>query len=180
VEPEAWQTALGPGGALEAALRAREEGLVRFIGVTGHGLLAPAQHRRALELFAFDSVLCPFSFILSQNAEYWADVRALLEVCAERQVAVQTIKAIVRAPWGGRPHDGPTWYEPLEEQAELDLAVHWVLSHPQVFLNTVGDVRLLPKVLDAAERFRAAPPAQAMEKQRERLTMEPLFTQPWL
>jgi aryl-alcohol dehydrogenase-like predicted oxidoreductase len=180
VEPAAWQTALGPGGALEAAIDARDEGLVRFIGVTGHGLLAPAQHRRALERFAFDSVLCPFSYILSRNPEYWADVGALLDVCARRQVAVQTIKAIVRAPWGERTQVGPTWYEPLTDQSEVDLAVHWVLSHPRVFLNMVGDVKLWPKVLDAAERFDASPPAEAMQSQLQRLEMRNLFTQPWL
>ena len=180
VEPEAWQTALGPGGALEAAIAAREEGLVRFIGVTGHGLQAPAQHRRALERFDFDSVLCPFSYILSQNAEYWADVEALLEVCARRQVAVQTIKAIVRAPWGDRAQSGPTWYEPLREQSEIDLAVHWVLGRQQVFLNTVGDIELIPKVLDAAERFSARPAETAMAGQLQRMKMSNLFVTGWV
>ncbi len=180
VEPEAWQTALGPGGALEAAIEARAEGLVRFIGVTGHGLAAPAQHRRALERFDFDSVLCPFSYILSQNKEYWADVEALLQVCAQRQVAVQTIKAIVRAPWGERLQQGPTWYEPLQEQAEIDLAVHWVLGRKQVFLNTVGDIALIPKVLDAAERFSAGPADAAMAQQLERMRMSNLFVTGWV
>jgi predicted aldo/keto reductase-like oxidoreductase len=180
VEPEAWEIALGPGGALEGAIRAREEGLVRFIGVTGHGLDAPSRHRRALERFAFDSVLCPFSYILSQNPTYWADVQSLLEVCRQREIAVQTIKAVVRAPWGARPEAAPTWYEPLTDQSEIDLAVHWVLSHPDVFLNTVGDVKLLPKVLDAAERFRARPASDAMQKQLERQQMQHLFTQPYL
>jgi aryl-alcohol dehydrogenase-like predicted oxidoreductase len=180
VEPAAWQVALGPGGALEAAIAARDEGLIRFIGVTGHGLAAPSQHLRALERFAFDSVLCPFSYILSQNREYWADVQALLGVCAKRQVAVQTIKAIVRAPWGERPQSGPTWYEPLHDQAEIDLAVHWVLSHPQVFLNSAGDVKLLPKVLAAVQRFRSAPPPQAMHEQLERMQMRNLFTEAFL
>jgi aryl-alcohol dehydrogenase-like predicted oxidoreductase len=181
VEPEAWQTALGPGGALEAAIEARSEGLVRFIGVTGHGLHAPAQHLRALERFDFDSVLFPFSYILSQNREYWADVEALLKVCEQRQVAVQTIKAIVRAPWGDRPQAGPTWYEPLQEQSEIDLAVHWVLSRRQVFLNTVGDIALIPKVLDAAERFANAGPAEAaMAAQLERMRMSNLFVTGWV
>lgn len=180
VEPEGWQTALGPGGALEAAIEAREEGLVRFIGVTGHGLNAPAQHRLALERFDFDSVLCPFSYILSQNREYWADVEALLKVCEQRQVAVQTIKAIVRAPWGERAQDGPTWYEPLQEQSEIDLAVHWVLGRQQVFLNTVGDVALIPKVLDAAERFGAGPAEAAMAAQLERMRMSNLFVTGWV
>lgn len=183
VEPEGWQTALGPGGALEAALRAKEEGLTRFIGVTGHGLSAPAQHRAALERYAFDSVLFPFSYILSRNAAYWADVTALLGVCAERQVAVQTIKAVVRAPWGERPSAAPTWYEPLTDSREIELSVSWVLSHPQTFLNTVGDVALLPRVLEAVSRFGAAPAAPdeaAMQAQLERMHMQNLFTQPWV
>jgi predicted aldo/keto reductase-like oxidoreductase len=179
VEPEAWQTALGPGGALEAAIAAREEGLVRFIGITGHGLAAPSSHRKALERFAFDAVLFPFSYILSQKADYWSDIQSLLAVCAERGVAVQTIKAIVRAPWGDRPETRATWYEPLEEQREIDLAVHWVLSHPQVFLNTVGDVNVVPKVFDAAERFQTAPTPEAMANQLRRKQMSHLFTQPW-
>jgi predicted aldo/keto reductase-like oxidoreductase len=179
VEPEAWQTALGPGGALEAAIAAREEGLVRFIGITGHGLAAPSSHRKALERFAFDSVLFPFSYILSRKADYWSDVQSLLKVCAERDVAVQTIKAIVRAPWGDKPETRATWYEPLEEQQEIDLAVHWVLGHPQVFLNTVADVNVVPKVFYAAERFQAAPASEAMARQLSRKQMSHLFTQPW-
>ena len=179
VEPEAWQTALGPGGALEAAIAAREEGLVRFIGITGHGLAAPSSHQKALERFPFDSVLFPFSYILSQKTDYWSDVQSLLKLCAERNVAVQTIKAIVRAPWGNRSQTRATWYEPLEEQQEIDLAVHWVLGHPQVFLNTVGDVNVMPKVFDAAERFQTAPAPAVMASQLSRMQMSHLFTQPW-
>jgi hypothetical protein len=92
---------------------------------------------------------------------------------------VQTIKAVVRAPWGDRPAIRATWYEPLEEQAEIDLAVHWVLGHSQVFLNTVGDVNVVPKVFDATERFQAAPSAEAMTSQLSRKQMSHLFTQPW-
>jgi aryl-alcohol dehydrogenase-like predicted oxidoreductase len=183
VEPEAWQTALGPGGALEAAVRAKEEGLTRFIGVTGHGLAAPAQHLAALDRYPFDSVLFPFSYILSTNAEYWASVIALLTACERRQVAVQTIKAVVRAPWSERPEGAPTWYEPLTDGNEIDLSVHWVLAHPQTFVNTVGDVKLLPLVLDSINRFSASterPTATAMQQQLERMRMQNLFTQPWV
>jgi len=183
VEPEAWRTALGPGGALEAAIRAKEEGLVQFIGVTGHGLAAPSQHLAALSRYPFDSVLFPFSYILSTNAAYWASVSELLAACAERQVAVQTIKAVVRAPWGERPAGVPTWYEPLTAPAEIDLSVRWVLQHPQTFLNTVGDIKLLPAVLEAVQRFSAAPSAPApaaMQQQLERMQMQNLFTQPWV
>ncbi len=180
VEPTQWQTAMGPGGALEAAIEARQEGLVRFIGVTGHGLAAPSAHLRALDAFAFDSVLFPLSYILSTHAEYFADAQKLLSACSERKVAVQTIKAVVRAPWGERQQNRATWYEPLEEQAEIDLAVHWLLGVPGVFLNTVGDVHVVPKVLDAADRFEAQPPGSAMAEQLARMKMSHLFTQPWV
>jgi len=170
IDPQEWETALGPGGALEAAIEAREQGLVRFIGVTGHGLTAPVMHKQALERFAFDSVLLPFNFILSQNAQYLADFNALLATCQTRGLAVQIIKSITRAPWGERARTRATWYEPLEEQADIDLAVHWILGHPGLFLNTVGDVHVLPKVLSAAERFETQPSdaqMQALLTQRE-------------
>lgn len=176
VEPGEWETALGPGGALEAAISAREEGLVRFIGITGHGWTVAQMHRRALDRFAFDAVLAPFSYVLSQNAQYWADVQALIEVCRARQVAVQTIKSIVRAPWDGRPQTRATWYEPLEEQTEIDLAVHWVLGNSDLFVNTVGDIHVLPKVLEAVDKFDTTPTEAAMQAQQARLEMQALFS----
>lgn len=175
VDPQEWETALGPGGALEAAVEARDQGLVRFIGVTGHGLTVAAQHRRALERFDFDSVLLPYSFVLMQNPQYTADFEALAEVCQARNVAVQTIKAIVRAPWGERPHTHATWYEPLEDQADIDRAVHWVLGRPGMFLNTAGDIQVLPKVLEAAGRFEARPSDEEMRAAMERVKAAPLF-----
>src|SRR5512141_117805 len=125
-EPD-WSTAFGPGGALEALIQARQEGLVRFIGVTGHGLDAPALHLRALEKFDFDSVLLPYSHVMMQNPAYAEDVNRLLPICRERNVAVQTIKSLVRSPWNGTQPDHTTWYRPLEEPAAIELAVHWVL-----------------------------------------------------
>ena len=175
VDEGEWETALGAGGALEAAVRAREEGLVRFIGVTGHGLPVAKMHRRALERFPFDSVLLPYSFILMQNPEYAADFEALSAVCRERGVAMQTIKAITRAPWGERPHTTSTWYDPLRDQPSIDLAAHWVLGRPGVFLNTVGDITILPKVLDAGARFAGRPDEAAMEALVREFSMEPLF-----
>ncbi len=170
-----WEVALGPGGALEAAIEARDEGLVRFIGVTGHGLGIAAMHKRSLERFDFDSVLLPYSYVLMQNPHYAADFEALLELCRGRDVAVQTIKAITRAPWGERPRAAATWYEPLRDQADIDPAVWWVLGRPGVFLNTVGDIAILPKVLDAASRFEHGPSEPEMARLAERLRMEPLF-----
>ena len=157
-----WEQALREGGALEAAVEAREEGLVRFIGVTGHGRTVARMHRLSLERFPFDSVLAPYSFSQMQDDVYAADVTALAAMCAERGVALQTIKAIALRRWDGREQTAGTWYEPLTEQGDIDLAVHWVLGNPQVFLNTVGDTTLLPKALDAAERFVAQPPDEAL------------------
>jgi aryl-alcohol dehydrogenase-like predicted oxidoreductase len=174
-DPQEWEVAMGPGGALEAAIEARDQGLVRYIGVTGHGLTIAAMHKRSLERFDFDSVLLPYSYILMQNEQYAADFEALMELCASRNVAVQTIKAIVRAPWAGRPQTTATWYEPLEDQSDIDLAVSWVLGRPGVFLNTVGDIHVLPKVLDAASRFQARPSDDEMRALVERAELEPLF-----
>jgi aryl-alcohol dehydrogenase-like predicted oxidoreductase len=128
-----WEVAMGPGGALEAAIEAREQGLTRFIGVTGHGLGIAATHKRSLERFDFDSVLLPYSYVLMRNPAYAADVEALLALCRERNAAVQTIKAITRAPWDERPAAAATWYEPLRDQADIDLAVQWVLGRPGIF-----------------------------------------------
>jgi hypothetical protein len=161
---------------LEAAIEARRQGLVRFIGVTGHGLTVAQMHLRALERYDFDSVLLPFSYILARDAVYLAEFNALKELCRSRRIAVQTIKSIVRAPWGGRPQTRATWYEPLEAQADIDLAVHWVLGHPGLFLNTVGDVHVLPSVLDAATRFQGMPSEEQMQALVTAQGMEPLFT----
>jgi aryl-alcohol dehydrogenase-like predicted oxidoreductase len=171
-----WEFALRDGGALDAAIEARDEGLVRFLGVTGHGLTVARMHWRSLERFAFDSVLLPYSYVQMQDERYAADFEALMSLCSERGVAVQTIKAISQAPWDGREQTASTWYEPLREQPDIDLAVHWVLGRPDVFLNTVGDVTLLPKVLDAADRFDSRPPDDAMDELLSRRRLVPLFS----
>lgn len=176
VDPDEWEEALGPGGALEMAIEAREQGLVRFIGVTGHGVTVAAMHLRSLERFPFDSVLLPYNYPMMQNADYARDFEALLKVCAERSVAVQTIKGITLGPWAEGEHTHTTWYEPLSEQDEIDLAVHWVLARQGVFLNTAADVSLLPKVLDAAERAAGAPSDAEMQALVERRSLAPLFT----
>ncbi|MBI5080503.1 MAG: aldo/keto reductase [Chloroflexi bacterium] len=170
-----WEMAMGADGALEAAIEAREQGLTRFIGVTGHGVVAPTMHKKSLERFDFDSILFPYSYLMMQNPQYAADTEALLTLCKSRDVAVQTIKALVRAPWGEKQHHRATWYEPLEDQKDIDNAVHWVLGNDQVFLNTAGDIHLLPKVLDAASRFKARPTNEKMQVDLKQLEMSPLF-----
>jgi aryl-alcohol dehydrogenase-like predicted oxidoreductase len=171
-----WEFALREGGALDAAIEAREEGLARFIGVTGHGLTVAWMHRRSLERFPFDSVLLPYSYVQMRDGRYAADFEALMALCSERGVAVQTIKSISHAPWDGREQTAATWYEPLRDQADIDLAVHWVLGRPEVFLNTVGDVTLLPKVLEAAERFTERPADDAMDELVSRRELVRLFS----
>jgi aryl-alcohol dehydrogenase-like predicted oxidoreductase len=171
-----WETALREGGALEAAVEAREEGLVRFIGVTGHGATVARMHLRSLGRFAFDSVLLPYSYIQMQDERYAAEFTALEAECARRGVAMQTIKSISLAPWDGRTQTAGTWYEPLQEQADIDLAVHWVLGNDRVFLNTVGDVALLPRVLDAASRYESRPPDDDLDELATRRSLVALFT----
>ena len=170
-----WETALGANGALEAAIEAREEGLVRFIGVTGHGLSVPEMHRRSLERFPFDSVLAPYNFVQMRDPRYAETFEALAAMCAERNVALQTIKSLALRRWEGRPTTASTWYEPLREQADIDLAVHWVLGRPEAFLLTTGDVEILPRLLDAAQRFEQRPSDEAMNDLAARRQVEPLF-----
>jgi aryl-alcohol dehydrogenase-like predicted oxidoreductase len=174
-DPIEWDTALSPGGAVEAAVEAREQGLVRFIGVTGHGAQIAATHRRSLERFDFDSVLLPCNYLTMRMPYYRENFDALVATCRERQAAVQTIKSIAMRPWMGRERTATTWYQPLREQAEIDRAVWWVLGRPEVFLLTAGDVDLLPRVLDAASRFERAPADADMEALADGVGLQPLF-----
>ena len=175
VAEDEWEMAFARDGALRAATEARDAGLVRFIGVTGHGVLAPRQHRRSLERFPFDSVLFPYN-VTQMREDYARDAESLIALCESRGVAMQTIKAITLGPWRGeRPPTPTTWYEPLTEQSDIDLAVRWVLARPGLFLNTVGDLGLLPKVLDAAERGGPKPTDAEMNDLVERRDMVPFF-----
>lgn len=174
-DPIQWDVSLSPGGAIEAAVEAREQGLVRWIGITGHGTQIAATIRRSLERFDFDSVLLPCNYLTLRLPYYAENFEALLATCRQRQVAVQTIKSIALRPWMGRARTHSTWYQPLEEQSDIDEAVWWVLGQEGIFLNTVGDVDLLPKVLDAASRFERAPAEAEMEALARRAELEPLF-----
>jgi len=178
VDPIEWDTALSPGGAIDAAVDAKKQGLIRAIGVTGHGLQIAATHRRSLTRFDFDSVLLPYNYITMQNPYYAENFNALLATCQQRNVAVQTIKSIAYKPWLGRKHTHSVWYEPLENQQHIDTAVHWVLKQPGIFLNTVGDIHLFPLVLNAASRFQPGSPEPTGEQMQQlvsQLGFEPLF-----
>jgi aryl-alcohol dehydrogenase-like predicted oxidoreductase len=174
--PAGWERAMGPGGAQEAFVEARDEGLVRFLGVTGHGLKAPAMHLRSLERFDFDAVMAPYNYRLLKKPRYATDFQALVTASRQRGVALQTIKAIARRRWEGRPRTHNTYfYEPLEDQAAIDRAVHWAMGLPGSFLVTAGDLGLLPKVLDAARRFEARPPVAAMAADLAAYGIRPVF-----
>lgn len=178
VEPDEWEQAHAPGGAVEALAAARDEGLVSHIGVTGHGLRIAGMHLRSLERFDFASVLLPVNFILLDDPTYRADVDALLEVCAERDVAVQTIKSIARGRWSDGETSGPgrfSWYEPLTEAGPIGRAVRFVLAHPQMFLNTTSDARLLPLLVDAACGDLTAPDPTEMRLDIDDQGITPLF-----
>lgn len=174
--PAGWERAMGQGGTLEAFVEARDRGLVRFLGVTGHGLRAPAMHIRSLGRFDFDTVLLPHNYSLMQNPRYAADFEALVTLCRERHVAVQIIKSIARRPWQGRPKTYNTYfYEPLDTQEAIDKVVHWVLGYPDTFLITAGDMQLLPKILDAANRFEARPSDAEMVADAAEFVIQPIF-----
>jgi len=151
------------GGALEALVEAREEGLVRWLGITGHTHEAPRTHLEALRRFDFDTVMFPLNFVLWAIPEYRQSVEALLAECAKRDVGVHIIKTVAKDSWGGRAKTHTTWYEPFTEEPVIERAVNFVLSKPVTTLCSVGDVTVLPKVLAAAERFRPLNPAEEEE-----------------
>lgn len=174
-DPIQWDTALSPGGAIEAAVEAREQGLVKAVGVTGHGTQVAATHRRSLERFDFDSVLLPYNYLTMQIPYYAENFNALQATCRERNTAVQTIKSIAYRPWMGRARTATTWYQPLSDPTDVALAIQWTLGRPGIFVISVGDVELLPHVLNAAERFEQAVADGDIQQMVQRLTMEPLF-----
>ena len=176
VEPDEWEVAHGPGGAVEALVAAREEGLARWIGVTGHGLRIAEMHLCSLERFDFDSVLLPLNHSLLENAGYSRDVDALTDLCQERDVAMQTIKSIARRRWP-EGAEGPrfSWYEPLREPAGIDRAVRYVLSSGPYFLNSCSDATLLRPILEAAMRNAGLPGDDEMRSGEAGSGVTPLF-----
>jgi aryl-alcohol dehydrogenase-like predicted oxidoreductase len=176
VELDEWHVALGPGGAVEGLVAARDEGLCRFIGVTGHGTRIPGMLRRSLEAFAFDSVLFPYNYTMLQNPSYRADAEALIETCTRRGVAIQTIKSVARRRWpdewtGSRK----SWYQPIEDPDALVRAVRFVLGRPGLFLNSSSDATLLPAILEAASGQIALPSDEAMAADADELGITALF-----
>ena len=175
VEPDEWEIAHGPGGAVEALALARDEGLARFIGVTGHGLRIAGMHLRSLERFDFDSVLLPYNSAVMSDERYRADVEELLRVCGQRGVAVQTIKSVARRRWPGGAGRQFSWYEPLADGEALARAVRYVLGRTGLFLNSSSDARLLRPILETAVAGGPVPADEEMATDIERHQIEPLF-----
>jgi len=171
-----WEVAMGPGGALEGLIEARDEGLVRFIGVTGHGTYAPAMHIRSLEAFAFDSILVPYNYSMMSNPQYAEDFNALYGLCSERSVAMQTIKSIALRRWrADDPEKRFSWYRPINEAEPMKRAIDYVLSRPDLFLNTSSDASLLEMLLSLSAEPVAAPDDVAMAADAQSMGVEPLF-----
>ncbi|HSJ91268.1 MAG TPA: aldo/keto reductase [Ilumatobacter sp.] len=177
VEPEEWETAFAPDGAVDALARARDEGMVSFIGITGHGLRIPSMHLRSLERFDFDSVLFPYNRALLRSDAYRADVEALRAICAERGVAVQTIKSIARGRWPERTGQEFSWYEPLADPSAIARAVRFVLAEDDLFLDTTSDARLLPLLVDAASGDLHRPSDDEMDADIDDFGITPLFAE---
>ena len=153
INPHELDLATADGGALETLVEMREQGLTRWLGITGHGPHVPGTILEALRRFDFDTVMFPLNPAMARDPDYRRDSEALLSECAARDVGIQTIKMIARGGWGPGPRDCHTWYDPHREQEDIDRSLWWVLSQPMHTAPTSGEVSLLPKVLDAAERF---------------------------
>jgi aryl-alcohol dehydrogenase-like predicted oxidoreductase len=175
VEEDDWKQAFASDGAVAALFRARDEGLCRNVGVTGHGLRIARMHLRSLAEAPFAAVLLPYSHTLLRDARYAEDVEELLSVCAERSVAVQTIKSVARRRWADQSGPRFSWYEPLADPGALGRAVRFVLANPQVFLDTSSDARLLRATLEAATSSETSPAEAELEADREAHAIVPLF-----
>lgn len=176
VDEQDWAEAMGEGGALEAFVEAKRRGLVRFIGVTGHGLRTPGMHLLSLDRYPFDAVLLPWNWSLSRNPAYAASFRALEARCRAEGVALQLIKSLCRRPWGERSPTRSTWYEPLEALADIGLALGFAFGVAGSFVPSAGDLGLLPLVLEAAARQPSLPSDSEMLALEEASSMEALFT----
>jgi aryl-alcohol dehydrogenase-like predicted oxidoreductase len=175
---EEWEKAFSSGGALEAMVEAKKEGVVNYLGVTGHTLKAPSSHLRSLKEYDFDSVLLPCNYPLMQNPEYASDFNELIGVCKERNVAVQAIKSVAQRLWKDEEEQTmDTWYKPLEDGTHIEKAIHWVLDENPVFIPTPGETEILSEVLAAADSYSpgSGPSEEEMERMVGEADMKPLW-----
>ena len=163
------------GGALEAFTQARQEGLIKYIGITGHGADAPNIYLEALRRFDFDSILFPLNFIQMANPEYRRHAKELISVCRSKDVGTMVIKAITKGPWGEKQKTATTWYEPFDNIDEIQRAVNFALSYQVTGLCTAGDIRVLPLFIQACENFRELTHEQMEEMIESGKQYEPLF-----
>ncbi len=163
--------ATAPGGALEAAIEAKEQGLVKAVGITGHSHSAPVTHREALRRYPFETVLTPLNYLLYSKDDYRRDYEGLIEEVQSQDAALMIIKAIARNLWREGEQRYATWYEPFEEKEHIEAAVDFVLSRPEITgLCVAGDVRLLPKIVAAEKERRAGDPAEVLDEIEEYAT----------
>jgi len=141
------------GGAIETLKKAREEGITRFLGITGHGMQSPALFLQAIQRFEFDTVMFPLNYGLMGQEVYRKDVLALIEACQQRNIGRMIIKSIAQAPWNERPKTHTTWYEPYHTPTVVQEAINFVLSHDVTGVCMAGDITVLPMVLQACEQF---------------------------
>lgn len=153
IDEEHWQQTYGEGGALEAFIEAKEKGLVKHLGITGHELIVPKMHLRSLEQYDFESVLLPYNYALMQIPEYKKDFHTLRDIAIEKNLAFQCIKSICRGPWGETKQNYSTWYRPFDKQEEIDTLIGYVLQLGNSFVNSAAEVKIFPKILKAAGSY---------------------------
>jgi aryl-alcohol dehydrogenase-like predicted oxidoreductase len=174
--PAGWEKVMGTGGALEAFIKARKEGLVKYLGITGHGSKVPTVHKRSLERFDFDSVLLPYNYCQMQNPRYAEEFNDLYQISQKRNVAFQTIKSIARRAWDDRPKTHHTYfYEPLTDYEAIEKSVHWALGLRNSFVISAGDLDLLPSILKAADTFEGTPSDAEMQSLMVNNAIRPIF-----
>jgi len=164
-----------PGGALEAVIEARAQGLTQYIGITGHGVNAPAIYLEALRRFDFDTVLFPLNFVQYANPAYRKNAEELLRQCRAKDVGTMVIKSVCERPWGDLPKTNTTWYKPFTDAARIQPAVNFALSQDVTGLCTAGDITVLPLVLDACARFTPMQPGEQEALIATANQYEPLF-----
>ena len=176
IYPDDCEKVFADDGAIHALIEAREKKLIKHIGITGHGWTVAAMHRLNLKKFPFESVLMPWNWFAANHPYYRADFDETLAYCRKNKIAVQTIKAIARGPWGsGVCAEQNTWYQPMTQPEAIEKSVHWVLGEPDIFLNSVGDVDVLPMVLKAANKLMPKPSNEAMKMLAEEQEIVSIF-----
>jgi len=164
------------GGALEAMVEARRQGLTSHIGITGHGVDSPRIFLEALRRFEFDSILFPLNFVQMSNPEFRNNVEELIATCKAKDVGTMVIKTVTKGPWGGKEKTATTWYEPFNQQDEIQRAVNFALSYDVTGLCTAGDIHVLPMVLKACEHFTRLNDDETGEMIQLGQQYEPLFS----